>query len=101
MPWDQRGDLAVTKPQRTPSLLSAEQIPLLLGTTLLLFQGCLLTLLRSCSFQGADIQRPLLPIHWMRRGHRIHTKPAEPTPSFSHTRARRRGLHPLATKHIT
>ena len=52
-------------------------------------------------FQGADIQRPLLPIHWMRRGHRIHTKPAEPTPSFSHTRARRRGLHPLATKHIT
>ena len=79
----------------------AEQIPLLLGTTLLLFQGCLLTLLRSCSFQGADIQRPLLPIHWMRRGHRIHTKPAEPTPSFSHTRARRRGLHPLATKHIT
>ena len=41
---------------------------------------------RSCSFQRADIQRPLLPIHWMRRGHRIHTKPAEPTPSFSHTR---------------
>ena len=101
MLWDQRGDLAVAKPQRTPSLLSAEQIPLLLGATLLMFQGCLLTLLRSCSSQGADIQSPLFPKHWMGRGHRTHTRPTEPTPNFSQTRARRRGLHCLATKLVT
>lgn len=44
--------------------------PLLLRATLLVFQGCLLTLLRSCRSQGADIQSPLFPKHWMVRGHR-------------------------------